>query len=251
MADWCLVTDIDGTLLGESESLERLRAAVLASRDEQLARGGRLRWVVATGRGIDDAREVLRDVGFADGDFDAFVTAVGAELYLGAESRPHTGYHAYLSADGFDAHRVRQVLEGMPGMRLQPDHEQHAHKVSYFAADTPEVRERVEAALDLLTFETQTIYCMDHYLDVAPAAGAKGGAVRYLIEHWGLSSQRIVAAGDSGNDRTMLVGPWPAIVVGNGHAALGDLRGHPHVYFASAKYAAGVHEGLRALGWLR
>ena len=48
----------------------------------------------------------------------------------------------------------------------------------------------------------------------------------------------------------MLEREWRAIVVGNGHTALGMLRGKPNVFFAQRKHAAGILEGLRALAFL-
>ena len=48
----------------------------------------------------------------------------------------------------------------------------------------------------------------------------------------------------------MLDREWRGIVVGNGHGTLAELRGAPRVFFAQRKYAAGVLEGLRSLGFL-
>jgi hydroxymethylpyrimidine pyrophosphatase-like HAD family hydrolase len=71
-----------------------------------------------------------------------------------------------------------------------------------------------------------------------------------LIERWSLSCARTVAAGDSGNDLNMLDRDWSGIVVGNGASQLAALRGRSNVYFATAKYGAGVFEGLCALGFI-
>jgi len=59
-----------------------------------------------------------------------------------------------------------------------------------------------------------------------------------------------VVAGDSGNDRDMLTGATPAIVVGNHAQELADLAEQPDIYFARAPHAAGILEGLEARGWL-
>lgn len=87
MHDWCLITDIDGTLTGEDVSTRKLRLAVLRERRALEARGARLYWAVATGRRIDSAREVLLEAEFDLDDFDGFVTSVGAELYLPERQR--------------------------------------------------------------------------------------------------------------------------------------------------------------------
>src|SRR5687767_13927611 len=61
MSDWCLITDIDGTLIGQSNSTDALRRAILRERGSLAARGHRLYWVIATGRGLESTREVLAD----------------------------------------------------------------------------------------------------------------------------------------------------------------------------------------------
>lgn len=248
--DWLLVTDIDGTLIGERDSTLALRDAVIAERDRLSRFGARLYWVINTGRTRDSTHEVLLENGFELDEFDALVTCVGAELFLGPEPEACTNYHAALSASGFDPARVRAALGGLSFLSLQPDSEQRPHKVSYHAPDEPQLRGRVALALSQLPFETHCVYAHDNYLDIAPYNGAKGGAVQHLLQQWGLPSQRVVAAGDSGNDLSMLDRGWHGIVVGNGHAQLAALRGSPRVYFARAHYAGGIHEGLRELGFL-
>jgi sucrose-phosphate synthase len=254
---WCLVTDIDGTLIGDRATTRALREAVLAERALIEARGGKLFWAIATGRHIADTCKVLVEHGFLPTDFDVLITAVGAELHLRGEGAhhefpvvPHAGYHARLSTSGFDPHAVKQALAPLPFLEFQPDHEQVPYKVSYFAEDTEANQRAVADALATLSFSTCTVWSHDLYLDIAPHNGAKGGAVHHLIEEWQLDSDAVVAAGDSGNDHSMLERNWPAIVVGNAQRALRGLRGRPGVYFARRDFAAGVLEGLRAHGFL-
>lgn len=59
--DWCLVTDIDGTLIDEAESTAELRRRVLEARAGLARAGARLHWVVATGRTYASTCEVLRE----------------------------------------------------------------------------------------------------------------------------------------------------------------------------------------------
>lgn len=248
--DWCLITDIDGTLIGESDSTEELRRVILEARARLARAGARLRWVVATGRTYASTCEVLLESGFQLDDFDALITSVGAELYLAGETLPDGTYHTRLATTGFDAASVQACLGRLVELELQPEHEQFPYKVCYFAKEDPALRERVLGALGALPFKTTTVFAMGDYLDVAPEYGAKGGAVAHLLERWGLEPARAVAAGDSGNDLSMLDREWRAIVVGNGHHALSALRQRPNVFFAQRKHAAGILEGLRALAFL-
>jgi sucrose-phosphate synthase len=159
-------------------------------------------------------------------------------------------YASRLRDTGFDTQAVRTALEPLDFLYRQPEHEQVPYKVSYFAPDTDANQDAVAQALAPLPFRTHTVWSHEHYLDVAPHNGAKGGAVHHLLDHWQLDAEAIVAAGDSGNDHSMLNRHWRAIVVGNGHRALASLRAHPTVYFARRDFAAGVLEGLRALGFV-
>lgn len=250
MTDWCLITDIDGTLIGESNSTRRLRTLVLEEREALARRGRRLYWVIATGRRRDSALEVLLDEGFQADDFHALITSVGAEIYLSGESTPDESHRARLARTRFTRDAVIEALRGLRFLELQPEHEQFEHKVSYFAPDTRENRARIAASLATLPFETELVFSHDEYLDVVPRGGAKGGAVAHLLEAWRLRSSRAVAAGDSGNDANMLERDWHGIVVGNGRRQLLHLSGRTNVYFAQGKHAAGVLEGLVALGFL-
>lgn len=251
MPDWCLITDIDGTLIGETETSKALRDAVLAERDALARDGSQLRWVIATGRSRESAVEILLDQGFELDDFDVLITSVGAEMFIALEERMDEGYHAFLGQSGFVREEVEAVLAELTFLETQPTWEQLAYKVSYVVPDLPEHRARVQEALSQLKFPTQTVFSHDSYLDVAPHVGAKGGAVAHLLSRWNLAPSRAVAAGDSGNDRSMLDREWHGIVVGNGHGVLDDLRGRSSVYFARRPYAAGVLEGLHSLGFLR
>jgi sucrose-phosphate synthase len=250
MSAWCLITDIDGTVIGDRQSTLALREAVLQERAALAARGERLYWVIATGRRLRSTREVLLDEGFQLSDFDALVTSVGAELYHRGALEPCIAYRTHLGASGFDRKAVLAALGKLEFLELQIDSEQFSHKVSYVLTDTATRRERTRAALAALPFATETVFSHDSYLDVTPACGAKGGAVAHLLRVWDVDETRAVAAGDSGNDSSMLERAWRGIVVGNGHRALAHLRPRESVYFARGHFAAGVLEGLVAHGFL-
>jgi hydroxymethylpyrimidine pyrophosphatase-like HAD family hydrolase len=87
---------------------------------------------------------------------------------------------------------------------------------------------------------------------------AKDRAVRYLMERHGLDPDRVVYAGDSGNDgAAMLAGYW-SIVVGNASSRFKEeLRANARdrgvadrIYFAERSFAEGVIEGCRHFGLL-
>jgi hydroxymethylpyrimidine pyrophosphatase-like HAD family hydrolase len=84
------------------------------------------------------------------------------------------------------------------------------------------------------------------HLDIIPALAGKGNAIHFLLNYLNLSSQRVIVAGDSGNDRSMFAAFPRGIVVANAQPELLQLRAtaSPDHYFAREKFAAGVSEGL-------
>jgi len=87
-------------------------------------------------------------------------------------------------------------------------------------------------------------------LDLLPVRASKGLAIRYLSIKWGLPPERILVAGDSGNDEDMLRGNTLGLVVGNYSPELLRLKGREGVYFAEGHYANGILEGMQFYDFL-
>jgi hydroxymethylpyrimidine pyrophosphatase-like HAD family hydrolase len=87
---------------------------------------------------------------------------------------------------------------------------------------------------------------------------AKDFAIHYLYDHLGVHVDRLVYAGDSGNDVAAMLTGFKVIVVGNATPGLREellARGAEkgildRLYFAEEFYAAGVLEGCRHFGIL-
>jgi sucrose-phosphate synthase len=239
--DRILVCDIDNTLLGDDEAL----AALLSAFDHAEHKIG---LAVATGRRLDSALKVITAVGIPTPDF--LITAVGSEIYYG---------HGLLEDEGWRRHidyrwhpqALRKALRGFPGLKLQAASEQRRHKVSYLInpQKAPGIRE-IQAHLRKHDLHAKLIYSHGAYLDLLPVRASKGLAIRYLSLKWGLPPERILVAGDSGNDEEMLRGNTLGLVVGNFSSELARLRGRPRVYFADGHHAWGILEGIRHYDFL-
>ena len=98
--------------------------------------------------------------------------------------------------------------------------------------------------------KVKVIHSHEAYLDILPIRASKGLAIRYLIMKWGLTPERVLVAGDSGNDEEMLRGNTLGVVVGNYSPELRHLYGKPRIYFAEKSYADGIIEGIEYYNFL-
>lgn len=233
--DRLLVCDIDDTLLGDDEAL-RLLVERLREADHHTGFG------IATGRRLASAVEALEESGVPIPEF--LITAVGTEIYYGPSLMEEAGWAEHINYR-WNAQAVRDALEGIPGLTLQPATEQRPYKVSYYvdAEHAPGLRE-IRSILRRHGLQANIIYSHDRNLDLLPLRASKGLAVRYLAYRWGVPIERVLVAGDSGNDEEMLSGNSLGVVVGNYSRELERLRGRDRIYFAHAHYARGILEGI-------
>jgi len=241
LRDRFLVSDIDGTLLGDRQGL----AALL----ETLEREG---WGlgIATGRRLDSAADILAE--WAVPPPEIWITAVGSEVYYGAERRSDYQWSRHLDYRWRPDEIRAVVLEALGDFgELQPELEQRRHKLSFYVDEEhPPRAAALRRRLRRAGLHANLILSHGRFLDVLPIRCSKGRAIRWVAQRWGIQLESIVVAGDSGNDRDMLTGATPAIVVGNHAEEIADLVDQPQTYFASARHAAGILEGLRAHGCL-
>ena len=89
----------------------------------------------------------------------------------------------------------------------------------------------------------------NRFFDVLPDGVSKGPSLRRLVEHLAISPDRVLRAGDTMNDLSMLECGLPAVAVGNSEPALIERVAHlEHLHMAKAHGAAGILEAIRALG---
>lgn len=244
--DRILVCDIDNTLVGDDKALKVLLKEL---KDRRHTNGyHKAGLAFATGRSLESAQEVIKQQKLPTPDF--LITSVGSEIHYG---------HGMLEDDTWARHidyrwkptDLRKALLNIPGLRLQPGKDQRVHKVSYFIniKKAPTIRE-IQAHLRHLDLHAKLIYSHGKFLDLLPVRASKGLAIRYLSMKWGLPPERILVAGDSGNDEDMLRGNTLGLVVGNYSPELARLKGRERVYFAEGEYAWGVLEGIQHYDFL-
>jgi sucrose-phosphate synthase len=142
------------------------------------------------------------------------------------------------------------ALNEISGLELQTADNQRDFKLSYnVQPDLMPTLESLYRHLHARDLHAKLIYSHQQFLDVLPIRASKGLAIRYLAYKWGLPLCNFLVAGDSGNDKEMLVGDTKAVVVGNYSAELEPLRGLEHIYFAHDHCASGIMEGLNHYGF--
>lgn len=233
--EYLLVTDIDNTLLGEKESTAELLALLDRHRS-------RLGWGVATGRCLDKTMTVLAEQGINPPDI--LICSVGTEIFYGSAPVADSGWQGHL-AHRWRPEAIRQALAGLDFLIPQEPDKNRPFKISYYLDDDGELLAAVHRRLQQKNLKYHLVYSQGRFLDILPYRASKGKAIRYLSYKWGVPLHRIMAAGDSGNDESMLRGDICGLVVGNYSPELERLKGLNRIHFSHEPYAAGIMDGLR------
>ncbi len=138
--------------------------------------------------------------------------------------------------------RVREALAGHPGLTAQDV--AFRYRVSYDMAPDTFTRASIEAVDEM---GLDHILSDNRYFDVLPRGVSKGPSLKRLVAHLGIAPNRVLAAGDTLNDLSMLECGLPAVCVGGAETALVErVETLPHVHVATAIGAAGILEAVRA-----
>jgi len=236
-APWLLVSDIDDTLTGDRAALEALWEAL---REHVLP----LKFALNSSRPAASVDETIAQDFPRNFAPDAIITGLGTEIRV--------------NGDWLDDWSVRfadwpreeiAALVVRMGFEPHPPQFQTPGKAS-FAVPGKAAFDLVLAELQRNHLPFQALFSGKSDLDLlAPGAG-KDAASRYLADYFGIAPDKIIAAGDSGNDLAMFHAAGRAIAVGNARRELIEAIPPEKTYLAKAAHAAGVHEGLIQLGIL-
>lgn len=238
-----LATDMDGTLLGDPQGLERLT--------KWLSHNRHFLFVVATGRSARDALAELKAWGAPLPDL--LIADVGSSIYQVDEQGALKGIHEWQQKLSKNWRRdlCLQILDGHPALTRQSDRHQSRFKLSYFIhkasrgrADV--LRQELENGLARAALKARVVCSHGNLLDVLPVGGGKAAAVDFVCQQYDIPRGHLVTAGDSGNDLDLLEEAGFGIVVANHTRELSALKKDlHHIHWARAASAAGVMEGLQ------
>jgi len=162
---------------------------------------------------------------------------------------------------------LAEVFEDMEKIRLQEPQKQNRHKLSFYVdqdVDHQQLIKTIRAVLAQKGVSANVIWSVDELgssglLDIIPARANKLHAIRFLLQQEQFSEDRVVFAGDSGNDLDVLTSGLQAILVKN---AMDEVRNEAvetlaakqmikrlylpegNFWGMNGNYAAGLLEGL-------
>lgn len=225
-------SDIDGTLTGDAAGAARFARWAAA-------RPATLRFVVATGRPVTEARRVLADWGLPRPD--AFVTSCGSEIWRWTGPGRLALCRDYAAGLDWPRAAAAEIL-ARAGAVPQAPCEQRRWKLSYLG--TAEEGARLAGILRRAGIAARVVPSHGRFVDVLPRAAGKAAAIRFEAARAGVPLRRCAVAGDSGNDADMLMAFDRAILPANALPELSGLPGHRSL----AAHADGVLEGLARIG---
>jgi len=231
-----IIVDIDNTLLGDTEALERFKLA-LSSQSKSIGFG------VATGRTIDSAIQVLEENNAPKAEI--IISSVGTELYYKDKENYiySTGWDKHLSAS-WERETIIELLSDFDFLEYQEKENQRKYKMSYYLRGDIGKIKLVREKLIRNRIKCNLVFSHDEFVDIIPFRASKGRAVRYLAYRWNISLNNVLVAGDSGNDEDMLIGEMLGVIVGNYSPELEKIKGKRRIYFASNSFADGILEGI-------
>ncbi len=229
-----VVSDVDGTLLGDDDALARLR-------DWHQAHAHQVTLVYSSGRFYRSVLESIETTLLPAPT--AIIGGVGTDVHLFGQTAPLADWHR--TFERWNAERARAALGKYSELVPQPEEFQSPHKLSYYAYDlTDDFLENLKETLREAVCDANVVYSSQRDLDILPAGANKGTAAAFLAAQLGFAAEEVIVCGDSGNDLAMFQQlHFRGVVVGNAHPELKSLNSD-RVYQAQACFAAGVLEGL-------
>lgn len=235
-------TDLDGTLLGNPESSQRLKETW-----ERLAPENRPLLVYNTGRSLKDTLSLIASRKLAPADY--IIGGVGTEFYDARHPGEVPEFVAQFG-EGWNLPLVEKIVGTTPGIERQPPEFLHPYKSSWFLhrasrEQINELKQRLAAA----GLSVAIVYSSLRHLDVLPARANKGNALAWLCERIGVPFAQVLVAGDTGNDSSMFLLPGvQGIVVENAQPELFEAVVKLPVFVTTKIMADGVLEGLKHFG---
>jgi len=235
-----LCTDLDGTFIGDDDSMYEL-LRLIEDKDMLL--------VYSTGRHLESVMQFTREKEIRMAD--ACILLVGTEVYFAQQGEFILDDNwSRIISQGWQRKKIVRLLADIKELSQQDEEWQTKFKLSYFLRENQdEVLKEIPSRLERAPLKTHMIYSADQFLDFLPPLAGKAPATKYVADKFSLSRHNVVVSGDSGNDLDMFTSEFKGIIVGNAHDELKNFNGK-NAYHAVGKYSAGIIEGLRHFNFI-
>jgi hydroxymethylpyrimidine pyrophosphatase-like HAD family hydrolase len=236
-----LATDLDGTLLGDEADEDWLKTFA-----QQHAHHFHLAYI--TGRYRESVLRLVERGRLPRPHY--IYSNVGTELFDCNDPLNTMGEHyAAQVGPGWDLEAIYALGEG-PGIRRQDFPEgQPRFQAGFFWDADPGTLAAFRARLAAY-HSCHIVPAYGEFIDVIPTALGKGNAARFLQQELGLHPDRVVVAGDSGNDRLMFETGFRGILPANVLDELKPAACQPWHYYSPFPTARGVLDGLCHFGFV-
>lgn len=240
--DRALFTDLNRSLLGDEDALQKLIRLVRSNRK-------RMKFGINTGLRLDAALRLLKKHGIPEPD--VLITSAGTEITFAPKLTEDTGWTRHIEKQ-WTPQQVRRVLSDVPGVQLRSSDQQSDFKISYEydPEEAPSIDE-ISARLFQEDQAVNVIFSHGTLLNIVPIRASKGLALRHVVAKFNIPLERVLAIGGSGADEDMMRGNTLAAIVGNRtHEELSQLEEGASVHFANKPYAAGILEAIEYYDFL-
>ena len=237
-----LAADIDGTLLGDEEG-ERLLFDLVSGHPSGII------LAVISGRTLASIGELVDQKHLPRPRFIAGSVGTELRVFDDPASVLPAKYHGRVRS-GWDLETVYRLGEGEGIQRQEFSDGQPPFHAGFYWDGRPETLAAFRGRLSALG-NCHILPSYDHYIDVLPDGVGKGEVACFLQAELGLDKERVVVAGDSGNDREMFETGFGGIVPVNSLDELKKAASKPGHYHSPQPAARGVIDGLVHFGLIK
>jgi len=235
-----LAADIDGTILGDEQGAEQFRTF----RKEHFAS---FRLAYVTGRYCRSVLQLVDEGRLPQPDY--ICGNVGTDLIdLGDPQNTLGREYAAQVIHPWDLETIYTLGEGNGICRQDFEDGQPPFQAGFFWDGKPATLSAFTQRLVVLNHHIIASY--GEYIDVLPGPLGKGKAVEFLQQKLGIDSERVVVAGDTGNDREMFETAFRGILPANALEELQTAACQLHHFQSLLPAGGGVLDGLCHFGFI-
>lgn len=235
-----LATDLDGTFLApEAKGAPSDLYKVIRDNREEII------LIFVTGRGYESILPLLDDASLPMPDY--IIADVGGTIL----KRQNGSFISVMPLQGEVAEKwpgreiILNQLADMAGLHIQEVPQERRCSFLYDDASVLADVDKIGKALDLTVLKSA-----DKYLDFLPQGVSKGNTLKRLLAAEGLPEEKVLVAGDTLNDLSLMQTGYRGVVVGNAEPALKlAVAAKKAIYLARETGPSGILEAIHHHGF--